>query len=841
VVSILITCDVDFFGTRFKPKLFDTVFEFKPVFSDETSNGDGFKRREEEAIIELKEEAPENEISVESELLEDRLAPEGNSDGLEALTISNTDDKKIAITRANPLAYIFVPDFFQLNAANDNLPRVDAYPKIELVSLTPYPRRYTIVFAPADYFDEEYGKIGEQSERVHYSEIEPVDYMNVPRLYAVRLFASRDEILPYTQPANDNNFDVSEFRAPEIKYADVVTSAQLSIASEIYLAEIGPLPDSKREDLYRLRAESISTPKNSIETLVQPEIKIDYEPEVVTEDYVPVKILLEATVESSYKLAKVNTRNFPVEDNLDNLIKLPTNDNEPKRNQHQDISNIVLQAFSKDKDEYSSNQELVYQEADPDSETNFFPTEAANDNVNHREERNNISDYKDPERRWNIFEWKFKIVKYYRNPKTIIDKKLRQVYNETRKIISKSVNKISDIYNRLTGYLITNKKVKRNNIYNTQNIDRVKSNTNSTKLNISEDDIYYGLKGPTKIPIPKKLHSIQTKDFSQDKIDAWEDMAYNIKLALGPKNMTIGFQNIETGEFYCHNGKLRIAGPSLDKIALGLVFAFYAQNNLIDFSQQVTIQDNLVLEREKNFTEFKTGNKIKYDRLLYQTLSESSDTAFNHLIYILGEGNVQLGLIRARKSLRYMGLESIEINDIHQHNSNYMSNVLDVEALLRLGIAIENNEILNPQYSKTFKDTLKNEKWAYIFNGIHKGTCTPYGMGQMGVHEDKSVSNGKWAIALIFDDFNGDTMFNQVYEQENGKSILKNKGSNLGFKVANALDMSIKGFMEILIGNKYDGGKFKDELGIMLNDSRLNTETLNSSVNYKKFLYLKAA
>jgi len=724
-----------------------------------------------EAIIELKEEAPENEISSIPNSIDDLLVPSGLS-GLGALAISFYYDYKNKITgQSNPLAYIFVPDFSQLNVANDNHPREDIYPKIELVSLTPYPRRYTIAFAPADYFAEEYGTIKEIEEITYYSEIKPVDYIMIPRLYAVRLFASRDEILPYTQPANDNNFDVSEFRVPEIEVA--WTEIEQTRVSRVYLADTKSISYPRIEDLYRLRAEPISTPRNSIETLVQPEIRIDYEHEAVTEDYVPAKILLEDTVVNIYKHAKVNTLNFPVEDNLDNLIKFPANDNNPKRNKNPktDISTIVIQAF--DSSEQEQEQNVVYQDTDTDPEKSNYPKEAANDNTNYRDDRENVSIDRDPER--NNINFELKYARSKNNPKkTPKPNKLRIAYKKAQNNLRYTFS-----VNDNTKPAYAENEVVIEDYPEGQNLQQY----GKAKINKNQHPNRQDSDPPEKDPLEKICYKIkEKKPFSADTHNALEDFAYYM-MAMGflddvreqvdapkigetmgsPKDFVMIVHDLETGEYYGHNDNIVLPTTCLLKPAVALAVEHYAQEYGLDLDQEITLQENLILDRERSiFNDLLPGKKVKLRDAVKRMLSESSNTDYNHVLFALGNGDAKYGMKLTVDYMHQLGLKSIQINDVHTSGSNFdanISNGADVNTLmgyLQLGI-------LGGEYKSLVLDSLK-QAIGNMYDGMGKIASKRDSIAVSGVIQ------GRYACTVIMNDFHGEHL-SEAYLEEGSKKL----------------------------------------------------------------------
>jgi len=731
----MISISIDFNGIRFRPKIFDTGFEPLPLNSDEVPVGDGFERREADTDIEVKEENKKPKVVLFPSSIDGLLVPEGVS-GLSDL-VSTISNKKLI--ENNILVYLFFQDTSKLNVTNDNDPRYLVHnTPFDFSSSKPYPRSYTIIFTPTNYFVEKYETLEEIREGVHYSGAESVDYLRIPRLYDVRLFWAREEVMHYTEPIIEISYDVSEFHIPKIKPIDKVEQTPRIF----YRADTEPYP--RRSDIYRLEIESIRIPKASIETLVQSEIKVDYAQKAVTTNYVPETTLLEVAVEESSNSVTNNVIYFDFRaDTSVASFNLPVHQHNNKRkNPESDISKVVIKAFDNSKQE----QRQIYQETDLEEDFFRMETANANDNVIYTEQRDAKIDYRDPQRR-NNFEWNYKKVKTkYQSTLRNLEKRLKEITNKTKNYFSK--NSLNSVQDEANLDLSLPEPIKGVDDFESEPvINKIKNKYKSERI---PEKTY-------EVPTPKKQPELKKIPFNQEKIEAFDYSSYQHKISTGAKDFSMVAYNIKTGEYYSHNGNMSMPLPSLNKIALAATVAYYAQHGKLDLDQYVTIQKDLILDNDRVY-KAKEGQKVKLGDMVDAMLTRSVDTYFNHILFALGYGDVDLGIERSNKFMDDLGFSAIKINDVHTGTSNYNSSVADGDTLVRLMYFIDRGDVLKPKFAERINNAMENEQWSPFFKGRRKITATYDGMGLVGITDDGYI------VFHAINDFHGEQISKKKFD-----------------------------------------------------------------------------
>ena len=307
---------------HFKAKIFDIGFE--PLPSHEAFDLDAFERREEEAIEAKKQEA-KNEAAAKPLSIDDLLVPSGMF-GLAALAINSYYGNKKAIPN-RILDYIFIPSASRFNVLNDNY-RISIFHRP--VELMPYAKGYSIAWFDAGYSVTQDYKPLQEKGILPYSEIKPVNYMHIPRLFADR------EALPYTKIADDN-YNIFEPKIPEIKIIDGIKITDIYLPHDAY---------SAIEENYETRIKPINYPiafaieENTVQAPITniPIQAKTYHAKIPATDNSPrlLEEVVEESPEISHKAALYHGNNPSYI-----FLSKHQNDNE-RKNHDKDISDAVI-------------------------------------------------------------------------------------------------------------------------------------------------------------------------------------------------------------------------------------------------------------------------------------------------------------------------------------------------------------------------------------------------------------------------------------------------------------------------------------------------------------------
>jgi len=772
VISILTAFNQTRFSVfGFRPKVFDKGdegFGTLPFSSDGISNrtcdGDGFERRELDASVEVKGESPEIQDDIADTSLESRLVPSGLV-GLDALTSINPN-KKIISKQNNVLAYLFFPNTSSFNAANDNDLRELIDTAIELPSTVPYSRGYKIEGILVDYaFQNDYEPIKHSDTGVHPGE----PYRLELELFYLRLIRPRKELAGYN-PLSEVykvdetiSFDFQEIRHlefPDIKPFDYSLPKPVTIYSNIPTME--PrffVPASE------IKADYMQNPSIPISGFTQSDIRIDfiqrslisrytkselevYSPRPQTfAKYDPKIRPLDDVVETSFhdspriSVPSFVAETFPLEESI-NLHVHPNKSRNRNPNPESDISDIVVRAFEPRNEE--QEQRIVYQETEPEPANDNSPRWAADDNYRERTENNNFSDDKNPRRNRNDFQFN------YRNIKT--------KYKSILRNLKKRLMEISQT----------------NNIKN-------KPNSDSPSL----DNNY-------EVPTPQKLPELEKNPFDRETIEALEYSSYEHKRTTGAKDLGLVVYDMETGRYFGHNGRMQLPTGSINKVGLAATVAYYVQHGKLDWEQEITIRNDLIIENDGTY-DFKEGQKIKLGDAVDLMLKRSVDTYFNHILLALGNGDTDTGKERHDKFMRDLGLPSIKIGDIHTETSNYNSTVAYGEDLVGLMYHIKIGNILEQGNSNRIIGAMEKEEWSPFFKGPRKITSKIDGMGILGIIEDRYI------IFSEVNDFYGKILAEHAYNKLGDR--ITNRATPHGKIVINSLDKTLKTLGIILGGD----------------------------------------
>lgn len=733
---------------HFKAKIFDIGFEPLP-FTDETFDFDIFERREGETV-EIKKQEAKNEIAAKPLSIDDLLVPSGMA-GLAALAAdSYYGNKKTIPIKNRILDYIFVPIVSRLNASNDNYQITIFHKPIELI--VPY-SGYSIARLGSGYLVAQDYEIEDMGESFHYSEIKPVNYMQIPRLYNT-LFSGR-EALPYTKLADDN-YNIFESSLPEIKFIDGISIADNYLLHVAY---------TSMEETYETRIKPINYAENFTKAITENTIQVSitnipiqaktYHTKMPTTDYSPR--LLEEVVEESAEICHKSALYHGNQSYIFFNLPKPQNDNE-RKNPDKDISDIVVQAF-----EYSQNQQ---EEAKPKENHQNQNTEGKNNYSEKKPESakgnalaipkgNSASAYREPRRyRRNNHGWEPRVI-------------------TNLKYVPKS-----RIKNQLGNYGGNIKKSEQSKAL-IQNVPKQ-----------SEPDLKEYI---FDVPAPQRLPELKKIPFEKDVFDALESFSYQHRLETCARDFSVVVYHTKTGRYYNSNGNLLMPTPSINKLALAATVAYYVQHEKLDWDQYVTIQKELIIQNDRLY--FKEGQKIKLWDMVDLMLRRSVDTIFDHVVSALGYGDIDVGLQRNNKFMEDLGFSSIKINDIHKEGSNYNSNVADGDTLMRLMHFIKEGGVLNPEYSERIIGSMEREEWSPFFRGrkvARKVTSKPDGMAILGSMDEYIFFVGK-------DNFRGESLSEWAYDSQGNRYI--NQVTKRGVVEINSLDRHMKSFDKIFRRN----------------------------------------
>jgi len=381
---------------------------------------------------------------------------------------------------------------------------------------------------------------------------------------------------------------------------------------------------------------------------------------------------------------------------------------------------------------------------------------------------------------------------------------LESVLNYTKDLASKSVGFVKKTSTSLFGSLkdFYQSEIKKLN-------RKIRTKEPEFKEIVTEENSEQSLdaSGLYRIPMPEKQSMIEKKKFSQDIIDQFESMSNDIKRELNPSKFAFAIYDRETGQYYGHNDQEIISAPCLNKAAAAFAVAYYAQNGLLDLNQKVEIQEDLVLYRERlDFGKFKRKGATVYLRNLVRFMNERSiETSLNHILYTLGEGDVELGKERVNSLMESLDFSSIKINDLHLPGNNYDSNVSNAETFVRFMDFIGYNDVLNPEYSGFVRSTLQQERSMAALKEItlkglpalFRPTVKEDGLSLAGLIDER------YSLVIMMDGFKYPITKKQ-YETQNGKLKITNAFTEShGFHAYNkGITETLETFRSIFYENK---------------------------------------
>ncbi len=730
---------------HFKAKIFDIGFE--PLPSHEAFDSDGFERREEEAIEAKKQEA-KNEIAAKPSSIDDLLVPSGML-GLAALAIDSYYGNKKAIPITNRmLDYIFIPSASRFNVLNDNY-RISIFHKpIELI---PYAKGYSIAWFDAGYSAARDYKPLQEKGILPYSEIKPVNYMHIPRLYSA-LFADR-EALPYI--AAKNYYDAFEPKIAEIKPVDGIKIADTYLPHAAYTS-IGENYETRIKPINYSRAFAKSIEETAIQAPtanIPIQIKTHHAKTHLTDNF---PRLLEEVVEESPEIshkAAYSGHRINVPYIFFNLPK-PQNDNE-RKNHDTDISDAVLQAFEPDEQE----NQIVYRHVEQKPANDNTKMEEPSHSINHKQDTDDISDYKDPERRRNTdMDYKLPAKKEKTKYRAII-KNLKKKMDEARRTAKEYSSLVSKTQSDKTEY-----------------------KTQNAKSETKQEEAY-------DVPTPQRQPELNKISFEKEIAEALEHSAYEHKLETGAKNLGFAVYDMETKRHFGHYANMLLPTPSINKVALAATIAYYVQHGKLDWGQELTIQKDLIIKNDGSYN-IKEGRKVKLGEMVDLMLRRSVDTYFNHILFALGDGDVYAGIEKNNKFMDDLGFQSIKIGDIHTENSNYNSSVSHADNLIGLMYFLMKGNVLEQRNSSMIIGAMEKEEWSPFFKGPRKITSKLDGMGILGVIE------GRYIVFSEVDDFNGRKLAEHAYNEHGNR--ITNRATPLGVSVINSIARNINSLYAIL-------------------------------------------
>ena len=263
-----------------------------------------------------------------------------------------------------------------------------------------------------------------------------------------------------------------------------------------------------------------------------------------------------------------------------------------------------------------------------------------------------------------------------------------------------------------------------------------------------------------KDPLALIRNKIKQKvSFSDYQISIFEKDANSRRLKYGAEESITVIHDLETGKYYHSDGDVVTSATCQLKPLVALALEHYG----IDLNTKITYRDDLTLLREKyQFRGLEDGNTTTLREASTRMLQYSSNSDFNHLLAVLGKGDVEKGMQRVNDYAQLLELNGrdengkvrevyMSINSIHKEGAHVDNNVATgaeintLMAYIQLGIS-------QGEYAKVIAEALQKGAGSNFSGGIGKASVKIDGMGLSG------VSQGRYTSTIMNNRFHGEKL-----------------------------------------------------------------------------------
>ncbi|MBI2650085.1 serine hydrolase [Candidatus Woesearchaeota archaeon] len=234
-----------------------------------------------------------------------------------------------------------------------------------------------------------------------------------------------------------------------------------------------------------------------------------------------------------------------------------------------------------------------------------------------------------------------------------------------------------------------------------------------------------------------------------------------LKGKLGYEKVSMYFEDNETGEFYGLDENVQMSTPSLNKVAITFAAAYMAERNRIDITKKVHVDEKWVHPREKKYhPEYEDPKtEFEYQGTRKSTNRESSNTEANHLLKLIGNGDIGLGIKRVNDVMDEVGLYEIKIKAPYQRGERYDENVATAKSITKLMNILKSGKYLNGQHTREIMEDLEGTRTKDIKEQITEGFRELFSKPDIGIKQTlwehgmgyTFYIGNKYSGAIVFD------------------------------------------------------------------------------------------
>ncbi len=209
---------------------------------------------------------------------------------------------------------------------------------------------------------------------------------------------------------------------------------------------------------------------------------------------------------------------------------------------------------------------------------------------------------------------------------------------------------------------------------------------------------------------------------------------------------------------------------------------------LLDLNINVKLEKRLKQEGElkRQSIRYSIFNKpdtvLSYDELRKYMLRYSSNTAANHLISIIGHGNIEEGLKRINGVMDEIGHPDIRVNSLYLTGAGYKENKASAESASKLIYDINQGRYLSERATKSFKEDLESESSTLDLKGRLKEKIGDV-KGDLKDDLKKDLKDGIKDTKDRLNDLKNEIGANYANLNFGRKPFLFEKGMGIGFYV----------------------------------------------------------
>jgi len=210
-----------------------------------------------------------------------------------------------------------------------------------------------------------------------------------------------------------------------------------------------------------------------------------------------------------------------------------------------------------------------------------------------------------------------------------------------------------------------------------------------------------------------------------------------LKSKAGYGKVGIYIQDNETGESYGLDENIQMPTPSLNKVAITFAAAYLAERGSLDTTKRISIDKEWVHNREIRYhPEYaKADTVFEYQGLRKSTNRESSNTEATHLLKLIGDGDIELGIKRVNDVLGEVGIQEIRINATYQRGQRYEDNVGTAKAITKLMTIVQSGQYLNEQHTREIMEDLEGTRTRDLKEQITDGFRDLFQTSEIGIKQ----------------------------------------------------------------------------------------------------------